>query len=142
MKKGSKMTAEQCARVKAGLVGHRPKQTYSKERIRMFLEAGKATRFNKGYSNPLWKGQEGGYVSHHDWIKNQLGQPDLCFQCGECVPPDLRSDGKPMTELGKRDYFQWANISDKYRRDINDWLRLCHKCHKQFDSKKIKLCPA
>ncbi len=26
-------------------------------------------------------------------------------------------------------YFNWANISQEYKRDIKDWKQLCKKCH-------------
>jgi len=34
-----------------------------------------------------------------------------------------------------RGYFQWANISGHYLRIVEDWKRLCKKCHVRFDRK-------
>ena len=31
---------------------------------------------------------------------------------------------------------EWANISKQYRKDINDYLELCKKCHDMYDNHK------
>lgn len=33
----------------------------------------------------------------------------------------------------------WANISRLYKRDLDDWMRLCAKCHKAYDMDKLML---
>jgi len=34
---------------------------------------------------------------------------------------------------GYKNYFQWANISSLYKRDLSDWKQLCIVCHRAFD---------
>lgn len=77
-----------------------------------------ATEFKKG-GMPRWKGEKAGYVSKHTWIYKHLGQPRFCEECGN-------------KKLRHRQY-HWANISGQYLRDLDDWRRLCAKCHKKFD---------
>ena len=69
--------------------------------------------------NPNWMG--GKYVigSVHQWIAKNLGKPNYCEIC-------KRTD--------KKDY-DWSNKDHKYRRDLNDWQRLCRSCHTAFDIK-------
>jgi len=68
--------------------------------------------------HPAWKEEGYSYVSIHHWIYRKLGKPKVCQNC------KITGEGK---------FMQWANISGKYRRDLNDWLRLCSKCHWHFD---------
>jgi len=65
--------------------------------------------------------------SIHDWVKEKLGKANHCEICGlEEIPK------------GMKRYFDWANISDEYKRDLDDWVQLCRKCHYQFDNLKRK----
>jgi len=66
-----------------------------------------------------WKGENVCYRTKHIWIENKLGKPNFCEHC---------RNGK----LKHRQY-HWANISRKYKRNLNDWKRLCVKCHKAYD---------
>ena len=76
-------------------------------------------RFAK--TNHNWKGDKVGYYGLHNWVRRQLGSPNKCEHCG-------------VDNLRPRQY-HWANKSRTYLRDVNDWLRLCVKCHKAYDSK-------
>lgn len=60
---------------------------------------------------------EVGKTALHDWVKRKLGKPNLCEHCGITTG-----------------IFDWANISRKYYRDIEDWIRLCRKCHQKYDN--------
>jgi len=73
-----------------------------------------------GEKNQNWKGDDVGYVGLHNWVNRYLGKPTTCEHCG-----------KNFT--GHR--IGWANKSGEYKRDLNDWLRLCGKCHRQYDIK-------
>ncbi len=77
---------------------------------------------NSGKQNGMWKVVKVSYRNLHRWIERQLGKADHCEHCG-------------LTEIpkGKKRYFQWANKSKKYLRNLNDWIKLCVKCHKHFD---------
>jgi len=81
---------------------------------------GKKYELNERHS--LWKGGEASLTAKHEWVKRRLGKPSKCDHCG-------------TTE--KRMY-HWANISNKYKRSLDDWIRLCVPCHKNFDLEKIK----
>ena len=79
------------------------------------------TEFKKGQNtnekNVNWKGEKASYVAKHTWIKRKLGSPNKCDLC--------------LTTTAK-DY-QWANKNHKYRRNLNDWIRLCIVCHRKYD---------
>lgn len=66
---------------------------------------------NSGEKNNQWKGDNVGLSSLHEWIKNHKLKPQFCENCKIKVPKDL------------------ANISQQYKRDINDFEWLCRKCH-------------
>ena len=70
-------------------------------------------------NHPSWKGEEVSYSGLHYWVSRKLGKPDTCEHCGK--------DGL------KGKYIHWANKSREYKRDLEDWLRLCAKCHKKYD---------
>ena len=71
-----------------------------------------------GKQNPLWK-EDAKYRTIHIWVCNWKGQPDTCEMCGK--------------ENLKAQQIQWANIDHKYRRVLDDYIRLCAKCHLDFD---------
>ena len=83
------------------------------------------TPWNKGKphlveeKNPMWKGKQIGYTGLHQWVVRKLGQPDTCEFCGKT--------GLVNSQI------QWANKSHLYLRNLSDWLRLCVKCHRQYD---------
>lgn len=80
------------------------------------------SRYNKGKieeDSPSWKGNLVGYFGLHSWIRKKLGQPDTCKQCSK--------SGLTSHQI------HWANISHEYKRDINDWIRLCVSCHRRYD---------
>lgn len=69
----------------------------------------------KGKNNGMWKGDNVGYSSLHEWIKNHKPKKSYCEICKIKKSYDL------------------ANISGKYKRDIDDYLWLCRSCHMRFD---------
>lgn len=82
------------------------------------------TEFKKGRvsdeKHPGWKGDGVKYSGLHMWIRRKLGTPNICEHCRK-------------TSLPKNQY-QWANKSQKYKRDLKDWIRLCAKCHRKYDN--------
>lgn len=66
-----------------------------------------------GSNHPNWIGDKVSYVGIHAWIYRNFGQPNECDKCG-------------ATEAKR---FEWHNLSGDYKRDRNDWERLCSKCH-------------
>lgn len=96
-------------------------------------KAGNKPPVRFGDKNNKWKGEDVGYRALHDWIVRQRGKPQFCEACKRSEAPEKRSRGH--VPLKKRDYFEWANVSGKYKRDVQDWKRLCVKCHKAYDKR-------
>lgn len=69
-----------------------------------------------GERNPSWKGDHVGYHGLHRWIIKQLGKPCKCKHCGK--------------DYGR---FMWADKSGEYKRELEDWIRLCYSCHHKYD---------
>jgi hypothetical protein len=68
--------------------------------------------------HPQWKGKNAGYGSFHQWVNRWKPKTNTCEMCGE------EKSGHKM---------HWANIDHKYRRVLDDYIRLCSKCHGIFD---------
>lgn len=77
----------------------------------------KGHKMPKGEDSPGWLGDKIGYRGVHSWVIRTLGQPQVCWKC--------------KTTTAK--VFDWSNISQKYKRVISDWQRLCRKCHMKYD---------
>jgi hypothetical protein len=77
--------------------------------------------FKKGIVPWNWKGDKVGYEALHRWVSSHKGKPKVCEHCGVVETNNYK--------------IHWANKSHKYFRDLNDWLRLCAKCHKKYDKK-------
>ena len=75
----------------------------------------------RGAGNPNWKGDSVGYTGLHYWVKRWKPMPTLCEHCKKVPPYDL------------------ANISGKYKRDLNDWEYLCRHCHMTADGRMLNL---
>jgi len=73
-----------------------------------------------GEYNSSWKGDKVGKVQVHTWVEKALGRPDRCSKCGNVGKVDL------------------ANISQEYKRDLDDWEWLCRKCHMESDGRLEK----
>jgi hypothetical protein len=69
-----------------------------------------------------FKGTLAEYKSLHHRINKKLGQPRECRHC--------------HTTTAK--VYHWANISGEYLEDPSDWIRLCIKCHYEFDKDSRK----
>ncbi len=66
---------------------------------------------NFGVRNGQWKGDEVSVKALHDYIKYHLAKPEKCQLCYQVKKLDL------------------ANISQNYKRDLNDWEWIYRKCH-------------
>lgn len=78
----------------------------------------------KGEYSPSWKGKSVGYRQLHNWVAGELGKPLYCSQC---------------SSYGTGPRMHWANISHQYKRELKDWIRLCPKCHSQYDKGNLIL---
>ncbi|MCK5022772.1 MAG: hypothetical protein KAS04_01230 [Candidatus Aenigmarchaeota archaeon] len=73
-----------------------------------------------GEKHWAWCGDSISYIALHRWVERHRGKPQKCEHCG-------------TTEKG---WYDWANISGEYKRDLNDFIRLCRKCHRAYDKKR------
>lgn len=102
-------------------VSTRCKSCSNKNRAGKFHWSKEARQRISGSRNHNWKGNDVGLVALHEWINNHKPTPKLCERCGENPPMDL------------------ANISGKYKRDINDYQYLCRRCHMEIDGRLERL---
>jgi len=127
--KERKFCSKQCYwEARRGTVGYWFGKKRSLETKRKISETKKkfpySTKGHKGMENekhPNWKGNKVSYSGLHYWVVRKLGKPTICEHCGK-------------TGLSGK-FIVWANKSHEYKRDLNDWLRLCAKCHKEYDKK-------
>jgi hypothetical protein len=74
-----------------------------------------------GEKHPLWKGDKVSRVQLHQWVRRHKPKPELCEDCGKNPPYDL------------------ANISQEYKRDLNDFEWICRSCHMKKDGRLKEL---
>lgn len=74
----------------------------------------------KGDKNPMWKGNYITKRALHRWVKRNKPPVKFCERCKKVTPLDL------------------ANISQKYKKDIDDYEWLCRKCHMEKDGRILK----
>lgn len=70
----------------------------------------------RGAEHPYWKDDDVGYIAIHNWAYRHVGLKEACEECG--ATEDL----------------QMANKSQEYKREVDDWLTLCRKCHFAMDA--------
>jgi hypothetical protein len=88
-------------------------------RLKLKLVKGKPRNFNE--DNGMWKGDKAKLSAIHLWVKSRKPKPLLCERCKKNKPYDL------------------ANISQKYKRDVNDYLWVCRGCHMREDKRIYNL---
>lgn len=122
--KGREFTEEHRRKISNALTGLKTPQETRKKMSETHRRLGSIRRLPpmKGDKNPMWKGDVAGYRSKHLWVVNNYGQPTTCEHC---------QTGNLTGHL-----IHWANKSGEHKRDRLDWLRLCVKCHKLFDTQK------
>jgi len=89
-------------------------QRFTEEHKKRLSEIAKKRTGNK---NPAWKGNNCKYNALHMWVNRWKGKPIVCVKCGS-----IR-------------FLEWANISGKYLRRLDDYFSLCKKCHTKYDYK-------
>lgn len=67
-----------------------------------------------------WKGDKVGYPGIHAWIRT-YGNKTECEFCSS------------------KNNLDWANKSGDYKRNKEDWIRLCRKCHIKHDKRGEKI---
>ncbi len=116
--KGKKMPKKWAEKARISRIGKM--KAWNKGKI-----ADKDNRVLSGDKHYAWKGDNVGNKSLHNWIRRKLGTPMICQLCDK--------------EVEKTIQIHWANISHTYKRDLNDWIRLCVPCHKNYDLGNIQL---
>lgn len=84
---------------------------------------GQFTNELKGELHPNWK--KDGKLSYwriHKWVNKVAGHPTMCEVCKKDFPPRQ---------------MHWSSKDHKYERNLEDWQRLCIKCHKDYDRAKF-----
>jgi len=125
-KESAKYCSNEC-RLKTPIRPKEYKYTIEHRKKISLSHIGKKILKNRGESNYLWKGNGVTYGGLHHWIVSILGKPGRCEHCGV--------EGLSGHQI------HWANKSQQYKRVIDDWVRLCAKCHKQYDKGKEKIIP-
>lgn len=74
------------------------------------------TAFKKGNKHPLWKDGQVGYSSLHEWIAVNWGKAK-----------------EYVCELCPKRALDWANKTNTYDRNRENWMTLCRSCHKKYD---------
>jgi len=74
-----------------------------------------ASRRMIGEKNILWKGDKVKYHSLHKWIDFHKEKTNRCSIC--------RKNKKTV----------WANKDNSYKRNTDDYIELCQKCHLKYD---------
>jgi len=77
----------------------------------------------QGEKNHKWLGDSVGYGGLHDWVYTILGSPMICVSCSKLCVTNKE--------------IHWANKSGEYKRNVEDWLRLCVSCHKNYDLTRL-----
>jgi site-specific DNA-cytosine methylase len=72
-------------------------------------------RNQRGSRNSAWKGDDASYQAMHLRVQATRGAPSACEHCGA-------TEG----------FFDWASLTKNYA-DVNDYIRLCRKCHMKMD---------
>ena len=94
-------------------------------RDRIGLANKKKIAWNKGLKNESihnekhfnWKGEEVSREGLHQWVNRYKGKPIKCELCG--------------TEEAKK--YEWANRDHSYKRILDDYIRMCTSCHRNYD---------
>lgn len=121
-KKASPLSSDHRKAISEGVKNNLPSTAWVKGQHFSLKTEFKKGQF-EGVNNPNWKGDKVGYYSLHNWLYRKLGKPMKCELCG--------------IKGNKR--YNWANISLLYKRDLEDWIRLCLKCHKAFDRNRKQM---
>lgn len=119
-KKGTKQTLKHRNNISRALIGKPKSPEHNINAKKAWLASLKKGNFSlpEGAKHWGWKGDQATYGSLHDWVAGKLGRPKKCEHC---------------YKKGSKYKYQWANISGKYKRDLNDWIRLCVQCHRKMD---------
>jgi hypothetical protein len=81
------------------------------QKIKMNMDGLKLGRMK--VSHPI---KSNSYGAIHWWVRENKGKAQKCLWCGS------------KHRIG------WANVDHKYRRNLEDYIELCDKCHFKYDT--------
>ena len=89
------------------------------------IRLSKHSEFKKGSipwnkDKKIWKKDWNEYKRLHYWVRKNLGHPHKCEACGSIENID------------------WANKSQQYLKELDDWISLCRACHLKKDHKYMR----
>lgn len=99
---------------------------HTPDAIRKMSENRKGLTANE--KNGRWVGDKVSYPALHSWIRKHYEKPIYCEKCNI----------NPGQNILGRTKLQWANKTGIYKRDRNNWICLCQKCHINFDRSWLK----
>lgn len=115
MNKGQKISDS--TRLKMRMAAYKRMELYPYTKVGGWNKGVKTQQQPKNY-----KGESASYSAHHHWIKYHKGRAEKCQNCGlNEIPPEQTR------------YFEWANVSGLYLRNVDDWVELCVRCHRLID---------
>jgi len=76
-----------------------------------------------GEASSRWKGDSAGYIAIHEWVRRSKPRTGVCTNCGE--------EGRT----------EWSNVDHTYRRNLDDYVELCHRCHHNHDVRTGLILP-
>lgn len=79
------------------------------------------SKLRENENNPNWVGTKIGKNAVHDWVRRRKTKPKWCSFCKKEPPRDL------------------ANISQKYKIDVSDFVWICRRCHMLSDGRLNRL---
>lgn len=102
-----------------GMKGKKHSEKTKKKMRKTALLNGNKPPVGLAEKNHNWKGDKAGYWAIHKWVVKEKGNPDTCEHC--------KKSGLHRNQI------HWANINHKYRRRLEDFIRLCQSCHRKYD---------
>lgn len=107
--------------ISCGYCGKEVKTTKSENKQYCDMECrDNGYKYKTGEDAGAWKGDKASYSAIHKWLYSHYKKSDVCDHCK------------------RQGYTEWANISQEYHRERDDWLNLCKSCHFKFDGENHK----
>jgi hypothetical protein len=73
---------------------------------------------NLGSEHHLWMGEKAHVKTKHRWVMFHKGKAIQCLHCANKSPEKI---------------IDWANVDHQYKRNLDDYIPLCRKCHRKYD---------
>jgi len=126
LKNGSKYCSRKCSSIsRRGIIPSNLKYAQSNSP----MQKGHTAFVKYGKDHWAWQETNPSYRAVHAWIVSRYGKPTKC-ENPKCIYPRKDMRGHWMQ---KPKAYQWANKSQTYKRDRNDFMQLCASCHKLYD---------